>query len=283
MRYLTRIARKISRSQAPLAHLLRGDCRAVDETVAEGFTDSAERISYSAVLHTLSGESHYSIDSMPLTLIPGSLLILPSGRSFSEHTDQPCHNRYLMLQGPVADSLDGIVPRGRPFVFWEQCPPEIAATLGECVALAHQTPDPHAWRLASALCRLVDLLQQHAITGGAEGSLATRVRALVIDAPARDWRVEQLSRRLGVSPSSLAHRFRMETGSTPAAFVRKVRCEVARNLLEAGWNVSQTAERLGFQNPYHFSRVFKSVEHVPPSEIGPGKRHFRRGFASSGA
>jgi AraC-like DNA-binding protein len=36
-------------------------------------------------------------------------------------------------------------------------------------------------------------------------------------------------------------------------------------LLESGANVKSVAATLGFKDPFHFSRVFKSVHHVAPS------------------
>jgi hypothetical protein len=52
-----------------------------------------------------------------------------------------------------------------------------------------------------------------------------------------------------------------------AAFVRLRRCQHARELLQSGASVTVTAERLGFANPFHFSRVFRQVTGDRPSRI----------------
>ena len=41
-------------------------------------------------------------------------------------------------------------------------------------------------------------------------------------------------------------------------------CQV---LLEEGASVRSVSEAMGFKDAFHFSRVFKSVHHVPPSRF----------------
>ena len=75
-----------------------------------------------------------------------------------------------------------------------------------------------------------------------------------------------------MSISSFAHRFREETGESPAAFVRREKAIIAGRLLESGLSVTETAAHLGFANPYHFSRVFKQIHGVAPREFKRGSR-----------
>jgi AraC-like DNA-binding protein len=41
----------------------------------------------------------------------------------------------------------------------------------------------------------------------------------------------------------------------------------ARLLLDGGATIRSVAAALGFKDAFHFSRVFKSVHHVPPSRF----------------
>lgn len=53
---------------------------------------------------------------------------------------------------------------------------------------------------------------------------------------------------------------------SPYQFLTRLRMQHAsRMLLESGANVKSVAATLGFKDPFHFSRVFKSVHHVAPS------------------
>jgi AraC-like DNA-binding protein len=276
MIYLDRRARLIPRDRAPLSQLLRGRCYAVDETVPLGFKDMAKGTDYCAVLHTVAGSSEYKIGSGRVVITPGSLLILPPGISFSEKAPEACHNRYLMLQGPLVREIVPVIPRGEMFAFWPKCPSRVAAALGRCVELAHESSDPSVWRLGAELCLLVDLLISQNPGRKDDPPLPELVRSVVQGAVGEPWRVGDLARHIGMSESAFAHQFRGQTGGTPAAYVRRLRCQMARSLLETGLTVAETSERLGFRNPYHFSRVFAGEIGMPPSHCIPDQRRLHR-------
>lgn len=55
---------------------------------------------------------------------------------------------------------------------------------------------------------------------------------------------------------------------SPYQFLTRLRMEYAsRILLESDASVKSVAAALGFKDAFHFSRVFKSVHHVPPSRF----------------
>ena len=250
----------------------------MDETVPRGFHDGSRNTDYCAVLFTVSGSSDYMVDGEKVKIIPGSLLILPPGISFSERAPEPCHNRYLMLVGQLGREIAKVIPKGRPFAFWPKCPSDVAAALGKCVELAHMRPEVPPWRLGAELCRLTDSVLGRNPDRQTVSRLAERVREAVLADPSRQWCVAALARHLAMSESAFAHQFRDETGRTPAAFVRGLRCTIGRSMLETGLTVAETSERLGFRNPYHFSRVFKSEMLAPPSSHIPDRRRLHRVF-----
>jgi AraC-like DNA-binding protein len=79
--------------------------------------------------------------------------------------------------------------------------------------------------------------------------------------------VAALAERLRMSPSSLSHRFRAETGETVMARVRWLRIREARRLLvEPGATLKDVARRLGFSSAFHLSTQFRRLTGVTPSE-----------------
>jgi AraC-like DNA-binding protein len=55
---------------------------------------------------------------------------------------------------------------------------------------------------------------------------------------------------------------------SPYQFLTRMRMDHAsRLLLEPDASVRSVAEALGFKDPFHFSRVFKAIHHVPPSRF----------------
>ena len=56
------------------------------------------------------------------------------------------------------------------------------------------------------------------------------------------------------------------TGDAASNHIRQFVIQLAKNGLAAGGTVSQVSDRLGFEYPQHFSRMFKKQEGVTPSE-----------------
>ena len=71
-----------------------------------------------------------------------------------------------------------------------------------------------------------------------------------------------------MSVSSLAHRFKAETGMTPIERIRWLRVREAKRLLsrEAA-TVKSVAAALRFSSPFYFSRVFKEVTGSTPQDF----------------
>ncbi len=269
MRYLRRKARLIPRDRAPLRQLLRGSCYAVDEAIGAGFKDRARRIGYVAVIFTASGSSRYTLGSEEVVIRPGSLLLLGRGLSFSEQAPEDCHNLYLMLDGPVTSALQEGLEASGGWLYWPDCPRAVESALRACVAAAHDPAGFAGWRFAAGLCTLVDGLLGRMLRARAESDLVERVRGIVSEGLDAPWDVACLARAAGMSESALAHRFRKEAGTTPASFVRRLRCEAAAAMLATGLTVGETSARCGFANPYHFSRCFKQVTGSSPSSLIP--------------
>lgn len=81
----------------------------------------------------------------------------------------------------------------------------------------------------------------------------------------RSFTVQQLARRVAMSPSHFAHRFRAVARVTPMRYAREARLDHARTLLTSGARASDVAARSGFESAAHFSREFKRRFGVPPT------------------
>ena len=77
--------------------------------------------------------------------------------------------------------------------------------------------------------------------------------------------------QLAYSPRYLGDVIHKATGGTAIGYVHSFVVEQGKNLLMNGHNVSETAHLLGFEFPHHFTRLFKKVTGITPSEfLDPG-------------
>ncbi len=77
--------------------------------------------------------------------------------------------------------------------------------------------------------------------------------------------------QLAYSPRYLGDVIHRATGGTAIGYIHSFVIEQGKNLLMNGHNINETAHLLGFEYPHHFTRLFKSVSGITPSEF-LGKR-----------
>jgi AraC-like DNA-binding protein len=79
----------------------------------------------------------------------------------------------------------------------------------------------------------------------------------------------QLAWELCVSLRTLERGLGLALACTPRQLILAMKMREARTMLWQGRKVGDVASRLGFSNPFHFSRRFKDFYHVAPSEMRP--------------
>ena len=80
--------------------------------------------------------------------------------------------------------------------------------------------------------------------------------------------VTVLAASVNLSPSRLAVLFRRETGVSPARFLRALRMERARLLLERTFlTVKEVMAFVGINDPSHFSRDFSRHHGIAPTRL----------------
>lgn len=99
--------------------------------------------------------------------------------------------------------------------------------------------------------------------------------------------VDELARRVAMSPSHFAHRFRAVARVSPMRYVKHVRLHEARLLLLQGARASEAADQVGYASASHFTRDFKAYFGAPPGEYGrkiagSGKPSAAPGLAAAG-
>ena len=260
----------------PLVPLLRR-IEAGRESTPPGARFPRRRIPDLLLVWTEAGAATATVNGCPVVHRPGVLVAAAPGADLDERgdPDRPWTAGWLLLDGLWAALLaPALAARPGAMLHVQPAPRRwllLARTVRDLVATRGEGWD---WRSAAALAELLGYLQAaNSSPGGAD--LPTRVAALVDRNPERPWPIDALVRDLGIGRSALAHRFTREAGRPLAAFIRRRRCEHARERLAGGATVTQVAEGLGFANPFHFSRVYRAAMGEPPSQVIREASRFR--------
>lgn len=90
---------------------------------------------------------------------------------------------------------------------------------------------------------------------------------------AENIRLESLSSKMYISPAYISKLFKEETGDTPINYLIKVRMNKAKELLEnEEMSIKEVANLVGYQDAYHFSKLFKKYFNISPSKYSKEKK-----------
>jgi len=85
--------------------------------------------------------------------------------------------------------------------------------------------------------------------------------------PRHAWTIETLAKDVGLSRSVLAERFADLVGMPPMQYLAQWRMQIAAGLLSAGnANIATVAAEIGYASEAAFSRAFKKMVGVSPSD-----------------
>ena len=80
--------------------------------------------------------------------------------------------------------------------------------------------------------------------------------------------LDAVAKGCGVEAAYLCRLFSRYHDESPYQFLTRLRMDYAsRLLLDEDASVRSVAQRMGYKDPFHFSRVFKSVHRIPPSKF----------------
>ena len=100
----------------------------------------------------------------------------------------------------------------------------------------------------------------------AERQPLRELQTYILDHPDADLSVQQLARRVAMSPRHFARVFQREVGTSPAKYVGAVRVETARRLLEeTQYPITMVCDRSGLGTPESMRRAFVKALGVAPS------------------
>jgi len=186
-------------------------------------------------------------------IIPGGTLDLTPYRQWL-HPECP---------DPVMAGWRGLLPtRGRYGIIVE---------IMRRICRLHQRQNTYPWEISGLMLSLLDELAQAGAPAGnprPDRRLEAAVNYLEKHFTDPDLDIRQLAHKVSVSASHLRKLFARELDTTPADYLRRRRCEWAKELLMfTELAVGDVAEAAGFGNIYHFSRAFKHTAQLTPSDF----------------
>jgi AraC-like DNA-binding protein len=202
----------------------------------------------------------------------GGLLVIPSGcpHAYGAASENPWRLYWVHFTGERADDyLDLLRAREPGTVLSVSGVTEVCE--GFETLWRHREEggsDPGLIRMSAELSRLLVLLYIHTRAGEAPRGTEERIervltcmRERVSDALS----LADFARVAGVSVPHFCALFRAQTGVPPMTYFSRLRMRRAAEWLDGSNEpVSVIAQRVGYENPFHFSRAFRSTHGLSP-------------------
>lgn len=103
---------------------------------------------------------------------------------------------------------------------------------------------------------------------GARDPVVGKALALLHKEPAEAWTISDLARKVGLSRTRLAERFRHFLEESPMAYLAKWRLKLGAEILQSsGDSVAEIAATVGYGSEAAFNRAFKREFDCPPAQF----------------
>ncbi|MFC8680119.1 helix-turn-helix domain-containing protein [Microbacterium ureisolvens] len=206
-------------------------------------------------------------DGYPLT--PGACITIAANQAheYQASLDDPWTIWWIHVRGTDVAELTGPL-LGIPHPLTRLRAIEgVVALFDELVSLLERRQSPAHLLAASGIAwQLLTRVVADSILP-AEGSPLERAMHFLEARVDSNIQVGELAAMVGMSPSHLSALFRRATGSGPGAFHTSIKMARARKLLDTTTaSVAEVATAVGYADPLYFSRHFRRVHGVNPTQ-----------------
>ncbi len=222
--------------------------------------------------YSVDGEVTYTIDNQCKIIRKGDILFIPPGKSRSATTSSFSPWKFIVIKFRLSGSNDETkeVLDAIPTIMSDPSGHVVQAF--KEMELAWRTKKPGYILKCKGL--LYTLMYQlfGKMAGNMENSkyskLLSNVLTVIGQNVQENFSVQTLAGMVDLSPSYFRSIFRQYTGFSPVQYQNYIKMQHANDLLSyEHYTISEVAERVGINDEFYFSRLFKQVMGIPPSQM----------------
>lgn len=234
------------------------------------------------LIYCVKGGGWCELDGRLHPVRKGDLLVLPpeTPHAYGAHASNPWTIHWIHAQGDLVPGYLrdlGVAPR-RPLL-WLGDELQVVSLFHEVLQDLQRGGMPEdVFHASHTLAHLFSVLIRH--RGGRSHETAQSVQKVaqsiihMSERLAEPLRVRELAALAGLSPAHFTVLFKQQTGSAPRDYLQLLRSHRAGQLLRTtDMTVKEVGAAVGYPDPLHFSRAFKAINGVSPSEYRSADGH----------
>ena len=232
-----------------------------------------------------SGTAQYTIHNRTYTLKAGELILFAPGTAHSVLIPKQAHYRDLHLGishliGQLAESSTHFTDGFLIVNFNEDC--QLITDLCNQIVKESNTRKPdYQLMLQSLILKLLVILSRHLDHSGTheaspissliypdKHAVVEWITAYIKENYMKEISLEMFAKDMYLSQVYISKIFKEETGHSPIHFLIQTRLSIAKNLLETQeLPIKEISRQVGYEDAYHFSKLFKKYYGYPLSSV----------------
>lgn len=223
-------------------------------------------------MYITRGRGRFTSRGQEYRIIPGTAILLFPGvkHAYSPDMETGWDEYWVGLRGNYFETLqaEGVITPAKP-VFYIGLHDVILESYLTIFERVKQQRPFFQYRVSSNIIMLLAEIISHDRSkefGSQSDSVVERAKFIFKENLYGCIEVEDVAEKLKMSSSYLGDVFKSYTGMTPYQYYLHLKVNKAKELIERDeLNIKEIAHRLGFEDQYYFSRLFKKKTGVPPS------------------
>lgn len=246
----------------------------MSKRVAETGTSWPHYHSLYEIYFMQEGNCTYIIDNKVYNVRPGDIVIIPEGIIHHTKYDDIRHSRILI--NCTSEYIPSSVKSGIGLGKYLYRNPLITDEARKCFAkieTEYKLNDSHSAEIIHCHTHELFYLLMRNVASCLDVDEGKKVIeqavAYIRENFASDITLSSLAKRFSVSPEHFSRMFKKETGLGFSKYLNSLRLQYAEQLLKSsqGFNITEIAERCGFEDSNYFSKKFKEIYGISPKKV----------------
>lgn len=219
------------------------------------------------LFYHLAGEAFFDYAGQQLKVSPGDLFIIPAQQSF-DYWGQGIRFHWLSLDGTWPAILgDDQTPRRLSLGYDSEIEAKFVEIRELLILQKQGYPLKAVGVFYELMARIEELSQGLTVTHSTYPDVVRNAITYLIETYDHPFNAARTAATVNISQSHLRALFDKWLGESPRQFHTRYRIDQAKRLLrEQQLQISEVALQVGFDDTHYFSRVFKRMTGVSPSQ-----------------
>lgn len=228
-----------------------------------------KKIDFFDLTYIIDGKATYFVDKEPYQLQTGDVIFIRNGKFRRAYTDSKNPMHCFAFSFNNINIKEAKINFSFPVKFKAGIDAELMKLYKKFNRLwLENNPGYQLECKGLFLIILSKLMKKHRKSDNISDVRIEKIKQYIVNNYQEKIKTKKLAKMVNLNHIYLGNLFKDITGLTVNQYINMIRINMAEDLLLAGeCNVSEAAFHCGFNDPFYFSKVFKNIKGVSPSQV----------------